>query len=65
MRCYAPCPEVRLELLGQTVETMTRHGYVYIGMDHFALPDDDLVLAQKTGRLQRNVQGYSTHGGCV
>ncbi len=44
---------------------MTRHGYVYIGMDHFALPDDDLVLAQKTGRLQRNVQGYSTHGGCV
>ncbi len=59
-----PSPEVRLELLGETIETMTRHGYVYIGMDHFALPDDELVLAQKTGRLQRNFQGYSTFGGC-
>ena len=59
-----PSPEVRLELLGLTIETMARHGYVYIGMDHFALPDDELVQAQKSGRLQRNFQGYSTHGGC-
>ena len=59
-----PSAEVRLELLGETIETMTRHGYVYVGMDHFALLDDELVLAQKSGRLQRNFQGYSTFGGC-
>ena len=39
-------------------------GYVYIGMDHFALPDDELVLARENGTLQRNFQGYSTHRQC-
>jgi len=37
-------------------------GYQYIGMDHFALPDDELAIAQKQGRLHRNFQGYTTHG---
>lgn len=43
---------------------MTRAGYRYIGMDHFALPDDDLAIAQEDGTLQRNFQGYTTHGHC-
>ena len=40
---------------------LTRAGYLYIGMDHFAKPDDELAVAQRQGRLQRNFQGYSTH----
>src|SRR5208282_3242159 len=39
-------------------------GYVYIGMDHFAKPDDELAVAQRKGKLQRNFQGYSTHADC-
>ena len=39
-------------------------GYRYIGMDHFALPDDELAIAQEDGSLQRNFQGYTTHGHC-
>jgi oxygen-independent coproporphyrinogen-3 oxidase len=57
-------PETRLELLGLTIEKLCGAGYVYIGMDHFALPDDELVLAQANGTLQRNFQGYSTRGYC-
>jgi oxygen-independent coproporphyrinogen-3 oxidase len=56
-----PTPEMRLGLLGLTVERLTAAGYVYIGMDHFALPDDELVLAKNRRSLQRNFQGYSTH----
>jgi oxygen-independent coproporphyrinogen-3 oxidase len=59
-----PSPETRLQLLGMTVERLTAAGYVYIGMDHFALPDDELVLAKKERTLQRNFQGYSTHAHC-
>ena len=44
--------------------TLTRAGYVYIGMDHFAKPDDELAVAQRQGRLHRNFQGYSTHPDC-
>jgi oxygen-independent coproporphyrinogen-3 oxidase len=55
-----PPPEVRLQLMGSTVRKLTEAGYVYIGMDHFALPDDELSLALKNGTLQRNFQGYST-----
>jgi oxygen-independent coproporphyrinogen-3 oxidase len=54
----------KLALLETTVAKLTSAGYVYIGMDHFALPDDDLVAAQQTSTLQRNFQGYSTHGDC-
>ncbi|MFO1518031.1 MAG: coproporphyrinogen III oxidase, partial [Lysobacterales bacterium] len=51
-------------LLGETVEMLDAAGYRYIGMDHFALPGDELVRAQDNGTLQRNFQGYSTHGDC-
>jgi oxygen-independent coproporphyrinogen-3 oxidase len=56
-----PSPELRLQLLELTVSALTDAGYVYIGMDHFALPDDELVRAKRAGTLQRNFQGYSTH----
>jgi len=55
-----PAPEVRLELLASTVSKLVDAGYVYIGMDHFALPDDELSIAMEDGTLQRNFQGYST-----
>jgi oxygen-independent coproporphyrinogen-3 oxidase len=55
-------PETRLKLLGLTIEKLIEAGYVYIGMDHFALPDDELVIAQANGTLHRNFQGYSTRG---
>ena len=57
-------PADKLGLLGLTVETLTGAGYVYIGMDHFALPTDELVRAQVNGTLQRNFQGYSTRAEC-
>jgi oxygen-independent coproporphyrinogen-3 oxidase len=60
---YLPSPETKLEILQNTIEKLNGAGYVYIGMDHFALPEDDLVLARNDGTLQRNFQGYSTHGG--
>ena len=59
-----PHPEVKLAILEQAIDRLTRAGYVYIGMDHFARPDDELALAQRGGTLQRNFQGYSTHGDC-
>jgi oxygen-independent coproporphyrinogen III oxidase len=46
------------------VEQLTDAGYVYIGMDHFALPDDELALAQQRRSLHRNFQGYSTRADC-
>jgi oxygen-independent coproporphyrinogen-3 oxidase len=59
-----PSSETKLEILHHTIDKLGASEYVYIGMDHFALPDDDLVKAQQNGTLQRNFQGYSTHGGC-
>lgn len=56
-----PPPERKLELLELTIRRLCSAGYAYIGMDHFALPDDELVLARQNGTLQRNFQGYSTH----
>ncbi|MDH4109402.1 MAG: oxygen-independent coproporphyrinogen III oxidase [Gammaproteobacteria bacterium] len=58
-----PSGPVKLEILQRTIDKLTDAGYVYIGMDHFALPDDELVRAKRNGTLQRNFQGYSTHGG--
>ena len=46
------------------IERLTAAGYVYIGMDHFAKPDDELARAQQAGTLYRNFQGYSTHADC-
>ncbi|MBE7377132.1 oxygen-independent coproporphyrinogen III oxidase [Pseudomonas lopnurensis] len=59
-----PPPERKLELLELTIKRLTAAGYVYIGMDHFSLPDDELALARANGTLQRNFQGYSTHADC-
>ncbi len=55
-----PNLETTLELLKLIIEKLTGAGYVYIGMDHFARPEDELVIAQKQKSLQRNFQGYST-----
>ena len=59
-----PLPETKLELLHHTIDKLCDAGYVYIGMDHFALPEDELVRARSNGTLQRNFQGYSTHRQC-
>jgi oxygen-independent coproporphyrinogen-3 oxidase len=59
-----PDAATRLDLLALTVRTLTAAGYRYIGMDHFARPDDDLARAQDAGTLQRNFQGYSTCANC-
>ena len=59
-----PTPEVKLQLLKTVIERLTENNrYVYIGMDHFARPDDELAVAQRKKQLQRNFQGYSTHAG--
>ncbi|MGB0744396.1 MAG: oxygen-independent coproporphyrinogen III oxidase [Opitutales bacterium] len=62
-RAGLPDGRTKLQLLKLCIERLTAEGYVYIGMDHFALPDDELVVAQREGSLQRNFQGYSTRGG--
>jgi len=54
----------KLAILQHTIERLTEAGYVYIGMDHFARPDDELAVAQRNGTLYRNFQGYSTHADC-
>ncbi len=59
-----PNPETKLNILQHTIEQLTAAGYVYIGMDHFARPDDELAVAQRSGTLYRNFQGYSTRAGC-
>jgi oxygen-independent coproporphyrinogen-3 oxidase len=51
-------------MLGGAVAGFLAHGYNYIGMDHFALPDDALAVAKREGRLHRNFQGYSTQPDC-
>ena len=56
-----PDAEGRLALLGLAVERLTAAGYQYIGMDHFALPEDELARAQREGGLHRNFMGYTTH----
>ena len=56
-----PDAETKLALLQLAIETLTDAGYVYIGMDHFALPDDELAQAQARGGLHRNFMGYTTH----
>ncbi len=59
-----PSPDERLAILQMTIETLIDAGYVYIGMDHFAKPTDELAIAQENGTLYRNFQGYSTKSGC-
>jgi oxygen-independent coproporphyrinogen III oxidase len=56
-----PGPEQKLALLGLAVRRLSLAGYQYIGMDHFALPEEDLSRAQRAGQLHRNFMGYTTH----
>jgi oxygen-independent coproporphyrinogen-3 oxidase len=56
-----PSPEQKLGLLQLAIERLTAAGYRYIGMDHFALPEDELSIAQEQGTLHRNFMGYTTH----
>lgn len=58
-----PPPEDKLTILEMTIEIFQRNGYVFIGMDHFAKPDDELAQAQREGSLWRNFQGYTTKKG--
>lgn len=59
-----PSAQTRLDIMKLAIGKLTETGYVYIGMDHFAKPDDELAVAQRQGRLHRNFQGYSTHADC-
>ena len=58
-----PSQETKLDLLTMTIKKLERAGYIYIGMDHFAKPSDELTIARDNRTLQRNFQGYSTRGG--
>lgn len=59
-----PSADAKLQILQLAIRRLTEAGYVYIGMDHFAKPDDELTVAQRQGRLHRNFQGYSTYAEC-
>lgn len=59
-----PSADTKLQILQLAIEHLTSAGYEYIGMDHFAKPDDELALAQQQGTLHRNFQGYTTHADC-
>jgi oxygen-independent coproporphyrinogen-3 oxidase len=59
-----PSAEGRVQMLGAALAGFTAQGYTYIGMDHFALPQDALAIAKRQGRLHRNFQGYSTQPEC-
>jgi oxygen-independent coproporphyrinogen III oxidase len=56
-----PTADAKLQILQLAIRRFMEAGYVYIGMDHFAKPDDELAIAQRQGLLHRNFQGYSTH----
>ena len=57
-----PLPSERLAILEDAISFLTSNGYQFIGMDHFAKPDDELAIAQREGVLHRNFQGYTTQG---
>jgi oxygen-independent coproporphyrinogen-3 oxidase len=59
-----PLPAEKLQILRTTMDKLSQSGYEFIGMDHFAKPDDELAIAQANGTLYRNFQGYSTHADC-
>jgi oxygen-independent coproporphyrinogen-3 oxidase len=59
-----PAGAAKVAMLSRSLDVLTEAGYVYIGMDHFALPDDALAVAKRQGRLHRNFQGYSTQADC-
>jgi oxygen-independent coproporphyrinogen-3 oxidase len=59
-----PAAQDKIAMLSSALTAFIKAGYVYVGMDHFALPDDDLAIAKRQGRLHRNFQGYSTQPDC-
>lgn len=59
-----PAPEDKLLMFSNTIAALNNAGYQYIGIDHFAKPDDALAVAQREGKLHRNFQGYTTLGDC-
>jgi len=59
-----PSPSEKLDIFQYSLKYLIELGYIYIGMDHFALPDDPLAITQSKGNLYRNFQGYSTHSEC-
>nr|ELR5115365.1 oxygen-independent coproporphyrinogen III oxidase [Providencia stuartii] len=59
-----PNAQQKLDILQETIATLTTEGYQFIGMDHFAKPQDELAVAQREGILHRNFQGYTTQGNC-
>jgi len=61
---WLPSVKEKFALMKLAIETLCNFGYDFIGMDHFAKPDDELSIAQKDGSLHRNFQGYTTKGGC-
>ncbi|MBV2164009.1 MAG: oxygen-independent coproporphyrinogen III oxidase [Comamonas sp.] len=64
LRPDLPTAGDKLEMLSAAIDSFIDAGYVYVGMDHFALPDDALAVAKRQGRLHRNFQGYSTQPDC-
>jgi oxygen-independent coproporphyrinogen-3 oxidase len=61
---WLPNVEEKFNLMKHSIETLCAYGYEFIGMDHFAKPDDELAVAQREGVLHRNFQGYTTKGDC-
>ncbi len=59
-----PSPAEKIRMLGNTIDILTAAGYQFIGIDHFAKPDDELAIAQRAGKLHRNFQGYTIMGDC-
>ena len=59
-----PAASSKLSMLSRSLDAFMEAGYVYVGMDHFALPEDALAVAKRQGRLHRNFQGYSTQPDC-
>ncbi|KAB2902223.1 MAG: oxygen-independent coproporphyrinogen III oxidase [Burkholderiaceae bacterium] len=59
-----PGASAKVAMLARSLDAFMEAGYVYVGMDHFALPDDALAVAKRQGRLHRNFQGYSTQPDC-
>ena len=59
-----PMASSKVAMLSRSLEAFSSAGYVYVGMDHFALPEDALAIAKRQGRLHRNFQGYSTQPDC-
>ena len=59
-----PAAASKIDMLSRSMDALMNAGYVYVGMDHFALPEDALAVAKRQGRLHRNFQGYSTQPDC-